>query len=364
MKKLISLVIMCLASISMMAQTSLVATLTHEGASSEFYGQEALVDAVNAAVDGDLITLSAGTFSGTTINKSLTIRGNGAEPAEQATIINTKVILEKSADENEANHWLNIEGIYFNCEVNIQRPTNITDLNVLKDLCMKKCTIKSFSSEEYYPNRVYYGTLRNASFINCRITDGCTIMNESEASFINSIVFGYKFYAGNGGQTNNPKVNFLNSVYILNASPSYASTFNAINSIILLNADTYVYFSNHYYHFPPSCSMDHCILTGFITDTEPEHVAELYDNHPCVETKWMPMSETFKTLTEYTALNLDDDYSLTDAAQSILGTDGTQIGIYGGAMPYTSTVSYPRFKTFNVAEKAVDGKLSVEIATE
>lgn len=360
MKKLISLVIMCLASMSMMAQTSLVATLTHEGASSEFYGQEAFVDAVKASADGDLITLSAGTFSGTTINKSLTIRGNGAEPADKATIINTKVILEKSADENEANHWLNIEGIYFNCDVSIQRANSDTEYNKLKDLCMKKCTILNFTSE-YKSSYGWYGTLENSSFINCRILKSFNIYNISEVAFINSIVYGY---AAKGGQTNNPKVNFLNSVYILNASPSYASTFNAINSIILLNADTYVYFSNHYYHFPPSCSMDHCILTGFLTDTEPEHVAELYDNHPCVETKWMPMSETFKTLTEYTALNLDDDYSLTDAAQSILGTDGTQIGIYGGAMPYSSTVTYPRFKTFNVAEKAVDGKLSVEIATE
>ena len=61
---------------------------------------------------------------------------------------------------------------------------------------------------------------------------------------------------------------------------------------------------------------------------------------------------------------MENDYALTESAQAFLGTDGTQVGIYGGAAPYTSTVSYPRFKTFKVADKAVNGKLSVEIATE
>lgn len=357
MKKLISLVIMCLASMSMMAQTSLVATLTHEGASSEFYGQAALVDAVNAAVDGDLITLSAGIFSGTTINKSLNIRGNGAEPAEQATVINTKVILEKSADENEANHWLNIEGIYFNCEVNIQRPTNTTDLNVLKDLCMKKCTIKSFSSVEYYPDRVYYGTLRNASFINCRITDGCTIMNESEASFINSIVFGYKFYAGNGGQTNNPKATMYNSVLITNSDAKSVTYLNSVNSIIVIYCGST---KSETYAFPSTFSSTNSIITGF----QYSSYGISFANCHSVNTEWKPMEEVFSTLTNYRALDMENDYALTEAAQAFLGTDGTQVGIYGGSMPYTSTVSYPRFKTFKVAEKAVDGKLSVEIATE
>lgn len=357
MKKLLSLIGMCLVYMGMMAQTSLVATLTHDGESSEFYGQNAFVDAVNASADGDLVTLSAGIFSGTTINKSLTIRGNGAEPAEQATVINTKVVLEKSADEDEANHWLNIEGVYFNCDVLIQAPKNTTDLNILKDLCMKKCTIKSFSSNEYYPNRLYYGTLKNASFINCRITNGFTIMNESEVSFINSVVFGYKFYAGNGGQTNNPKATLYNSVAVFNEHPNTVTYLNAINSIMVINAT-----KEKGYAFPASFSSTNSIVTGFFASES--NTGAMFVNYTPVNTQWMPMADVFSTLTNYQSLDIENDYALTEAAQAFLGTDGTQVGIYGGAAPYTSTVTYPSFKTFNVAEKAIDGKLSVEIATE
>lgn len=357
MKKLFTLFTTCLVSIGMMAQTSLVATLTHQGESSEFYGQNALVDAVKASADGDLITLSAGIFSGTTINKSLTIRGNGAEPAEQATVINSKVVLEKSADEDEANHWLNIEGINFNCEVLIPAPRNTTDLNILKDLCMKKCTLKSFSSGEYYPNHVYYGTLKNASFINCRIIDSFTIMNESEVAFINSVVRGYKFYAGNGGQTNNPKATMYNSVLITNSDAKSVNYLNSINSVIVVYCSST---KSETYAFPSTFSSTNSIITGFQYSDYGIKFADCYS----VNTEWKPMEEVFSTLTDYRNLVMENDYALTESAQAFLGTDGTQVGIYGGAAPYTSTVSYPRFKTFKVADKAVNGKLSVEIATE
>ena len=44
------------------AQTSLLATLNHQGKISTFYGNKALQQAHAAAVDGDVINLSSGTF--------------------------------------------------------------------------------------------------------------------------------------------------------------------------------------------------------------------------------------------------------------------------------------------------------------
>ena len=54
---------------------------------------------------------------------------------------------------------------------------------------------------------------------------------------------------------------------------------------------------------------------------------------------------------------------LTDEAKTtFLGADGTQVGLYGGMLPYNSTPSYPRITKFDVAKKSTaDGKLSVEI---
>ena len=56
-------------------------------------------------------------------------------------------------------------------------------------------------------------------------------------------------------------------------------------------------------------------------------------------------------------------FELTDEAKTaFLGDDGTEMGMYGGVMPYNSTPSYPQITKMNVANKATaDGKLSVEI---
>ncbi len=54
--------------------STLVATLNHEGKMWAFYGKKALVDAYNFAREGDVITLSAGTFTAVNMTKNLTIR--------------------------------------------------------------------------------------------------------------------------------------------------------------------------------------------------------------------------------------------------------------------------------------------------
>ena len=59
----------------------------------------------------------------------------------------------------------------------------------------------------------------------------------------------------------------------------------------------------------------------------------------------------------------DNDYKLTDEAKAIMkGTDGTEVGIYGGSLPYDPTPTNPQISKFNVAAKTTaDGKLSVDI---
>lgn len=59
----------------------------------------------------------------------------------------------------------------------------------------------------------------------------------------------------------------------------------------------------------------------------------------------------------------DNDYKLTEEAKAIMkGTDGTEVGIYGGSLPYDPTPTNPQISKFNVAAKTTaDGKLSVDI---
>ena len=61
--------------------------------------------------------------------------------------------------------------------------------------------------------------------------------------------------------------------------------------------------------------------------------------------------------------NDNETFELTDEAKTkYLGTDGTQIGIYGGDFPFESTPSNPQITNCEVAKKSTaDGKLSVKI---
>lgn len=360
MKKFLSIVAMCLASLSVMAQSSLVAILTHEGATTEYYGITAFANAVAASADGDLITLSTGVFNGASINKSLNIRGTGTTPAEQATSINTEVVIDKSADPDESKHWLNFEGINFDCQIAFVKPQNKDDLYEIKDLQFKKCIIKNIGYKEYYNNGYYFATLRNCRLINCLVKENFIVMNESEVSFINSVVSGYS--VSNDWRGTNPKVNSLNSVLITNNAPRALTYMSGRNSIFVFNSTTTNDRNGSYYLLPPTISMDNCIFTGNFTETATE-MADLTAPQYVTNCQYKPMSEVFESATSYTTIEMNNDYALTTGAQSILGSDGTQLGIYGGAAPYSATVTYPRFTTFTVGEKAVDGKLSVSVST-
>ena len=81
MKKFfVSLVmLLSLSAASVFAQSSLIATLSHEGEITAFYGADALKEAHEAAAHGDAITLSSGAFHATDITKAITLCGAGMQ---------------------------------------------------------------------------------------------------------------------------------------------------------------------------------------------------------------------------------------------------------------------------------------------
>lgn len=75
-------------------------------------------------------------------------------------------------------------------------------------------------------------------------------------------------------------------------------------------------------------------------------------------------SFVFKTWTGKKLNNFKNErLELTDEAKTkYLGTDGTEVGIYGGSLPFEARISNPQITKLNVASKSTaDGKLSVDI---
>ena len=70
MKRIIFAICTILCANVLFAQEQL-ATLKHNGNISVYYGANAFVEAYNAAENGDIITLSDGTFNATTISKEI-----------------------------------------------------------------------------------------------------------------------------------------------------------------------------------------------------------------------------------------------------------------------------------------------------
>ena len=295
------------------AQTQL-ATLQHGDDLSVFYGTNAFVEAHRAAVGGDIITLSGGTFTSCYITKGITLRGAGCEFDTVANTAPTIFSSDISLSVDDTVNFLNVEGIRFNCDV---------DFRVLNNPTFTRCYMK------YWEYRNSTASCRNAQFFNCFVkyfsNHYCT-----STMLINSVV---KSFVSDGSCV------LYNSI-IHSAYNLY--DFSAFSSII-----HYVGNSDH-----SNSTFINCIGIG----SNPFRNAQTSGCH--VYDSYEDVFETFTGTFEY-----GDSFILKDeVATSILGINGTQVGIYGGFMPYDIRPAYMVLKRCNVGSRTtIDGKLSVDI---
>ena len=310
----------------LLAQSTLMATLSHEGNITTYSGANAFSNAMSAAVDGDIITLSPGAFSAANITKTVTIRGAGGgcdtwneEALNHATIINGNVSLKTS----EA---ILVEDVYFNSSFYYASATDNSNSKFIR------CKFYRISYDSSSYNKII-----DAQFVNCRITNevycisGCNMnftncivrypynTSDSYMDFLNCVILG-----GNWGTLQIYNSNFKNSIYLnYSMSNGYSSSLRSSNNA------------------------SHCVFigpgTGFFSNVQPS-----ISN--------TSVAESF----------LLDDYQLNDEAKATyLGTDGTEIGIYGGIMPFKATPTNPHISDMKVAQKTTEsGNLKVEITVK
>lgn len=333
-KFFLSLVVMLVASVftgNAFAQGSLLATLNHEGTISTFYGATAWKQAHDAAVNGDVVTLSSGNFVAVDITKAITVRGAGMGLDTTAGIEPTIITGDFKINIADAGSYrLTLEGIYSN--------HTITYLNAVNPLFLK-CRLKEFS---YYGNGYSnVCVLKDASFIHCRIVDGLSLLKDCSASCVNSVIQDPYSYSSSTS-------NFEFTNCCLRGDMGRVSSSSFKNCIISDNSN------DHYIN--SSCTAYNCVcLTAnnyfrYITNATNKSLTDY--------------TAFFKTYTGADLEKLDSEtFELTDEAKTkYLGTDGTEVGIYGGNLPFDPTPSNPQITKCNVASKSTaDGKLSVDI---
>lgn len=319
MKKLFLLLTVVMAfAFCAKAQISTVATLSHEGEVSVFYSANALKEAYEAAVNGDVITLSSGGFNSPgDIKKNITIRGAGMMFDDNMTVVLGTFTLATN-EANDSIHQFTAEGIYFTGRVEIRNSTNPI---------LAKCKIDDLRGQTSYgSDRIKHVNIFHSIIDYCSIYKGDYIISNSYLK-TNEI-------SGN--------MNVQNCV-IEGSSKSSSLGFYGLmsNSVLIYNS----------YIFTSSAVVRNCICVGsesnFFTHDD-ECIS--YDNKILSED-----TEIFKEGTT--------TYELTDANKAAwIGSDGTEIGMHGGQFPFTTQLSNPQITKFEVAPKTdSEGKLSVNI---
>lgn len=320
-KVLLSLVAMMIATTSF-AQNTVVASLSHEGETTMYYGVGALQKAVAAAVSGDIISLSSGTFNATNITKAITLRGVGIDD-DNPTYIEGGFIINVS---EEGSNRFTMEGI--RCKGEVKLGGSFSNPYFVKCQFWR---INGIGNTD---------AIENVMVVNCKVTDFFRQGGSTTVSLVNS-------YIAEPGVYEN--AHFMATNCILS---KYNPGDNMHNTIF---KNCIYWTTNSYsYKLPISSKAYNCLSIPYDIFTN------LTDS---------PNNTTMAALTDvFTDFNWEGTWSdawtftLTDAGKAVLGTDGKEVGLYGGPIPFNLNLSYPLIKTMTVDEQTdADGKLGVTI---
>lgn len=329
MKKLYFLFITALFCAAAQAQTTLVATLSHGSEISQFHGEEALVEAHEAAVEGDVITLSGGTFADAIITKAITLRGAGMLSATDYGTQTTYIAAMQFQIPENASVTPTIEGLRLGwCGITGENKAKINILKTWGGFTLNKSPQANFINCVVTKLNTGAGLDAGTPFVYCQnsyLNSGATFLSQSEQlTCVNSIVTGYVLQS---------ECVVANNCIIIKAGINEdIPTGPIVNNSLLINvADT-------------DDMLQNISGTG---------------NYFKANTT---LSEVFKTYKGTNSIEETDLLMLTDEAAALyLGDDGKQVGIYGGLMPFNATPSNPRITKFVVTSTTSEGKLNVQI---
>lgn len=311
------------ATISANAQSSQIATLFHDGKITNYTSGTALSEALAAAEDGDVISLSSGIFQAADITKNVTIRGAGMGYPELGgttapTILTGKFNIECP---ESANNSLTLEGLVHNEVITPHKADNATIL---------KCQFNQFSTTSSSQDE-----WNNIRFIHCIISE-INSPNKTSVQFVNSVI---SKNCNLSSSISTKSFQFDNCVVYNNYNVCISSMTNSI--VVLQRPSDYGPANN----IEASSSLNNCIIAGC-----QKYEAVNGGN------KFCNASEIFSS---------EGLYNLSDTMKEFKGTDGKEVGIHGGSLPFSPVTTNLKISKFKVAERTTaDGKLPIEIEIE
>lgn len=325
-KRLFLSLIAIMATAMTYAQVDRVATLTHGGTTTAYYGVNALQQAHEAAVDGDYITLSMGTFNITAITKNVTIIGSGMKDVPEQNVYKTNLYSGSNSRisigiSESTSNVLRIDNVEFSSGMILE--SDLNNANFVK--CSFPARDRGISEDK--------GQCKNVTFMQCTFENCLSYKEGSIASFINCYVgTAYECSIATGA-----------SIAFNNCTIG-SNRFSNLHSSSFLNCVLYMDSSN------PALDISNTIVNC------------LGVNRTWSDGVWnYASSSIFKG--DFKPFKADTYYELTDDAKALItSTDGTEIGMYGGAFPYNPVPDGVRITKFTVApQSSADNKLNVEV---
>lgn len=309
MKKL--LILLILSTGIQVANSQKLVTVVHNGTSSFFTGNSSVNDAIATALSGDTIYIPGGGFSiGTlTINKALTIYGVGHTPdstlATYRTELNGNIVLVQGASNTK------LEGFYINGDITLG--TNASD-QVVNNLVIRRVNLNTL--------RLSYNGSDLTTSNNILIEENI-IRAEIHAGYASGLLISknhvaYAFrYASNALFTNN----------ILSGNYCYNGPFSFLNNCLIQNNYLNISYSpctGNYFISGNSNHFANNVVTQGLTfpDGSNTGTGNIFN----------VAASTFFVNCPSSSFDYSYDYHLQNPA-TYIGTDGTQIGIYGTATP-------------------------------
>lgn len=365
MKKLFSILVLALSCSALFAQQTAVALLNHEGTISTFYGADALTQAHKAAVHGDIITLSGGAFTApSSWTKAVTLRGAGCyEGADNSREVTSIGNYFKFAIPVEIETTMTIEGINFKSEFSFS--TKVKNTTFLK--CYFASYISNVCCNTNFYNCILNGLMFSASdtnladvnLYNCYVNNPYNSSGYVSVKFTNCIVRFSKTSSGSGSSGNTPwqfeYAKYNNCIFIGN----YQVKSDAPSTCNISTTCTATYCLSCYCAYQNASDTQDAIYDyNIFEDMNNNTNKYLEEGKPLHET----ISSVFKTCPGIYDFTFNETYELTDEAKATyLGSDGTQVGLYGG-MGFDLIPSTLQITKCEVSPRSTkDGKISVSI---
>ena len=316
MKKTIyAIAMMLMTGISAFSQAEDTKVILQSGAATTIYDGTNISTAISAAKKGDILYLSEGTYDSFTIDKEILVRGVGANTWIEGDVT---IAIPNNATLTQAV----LEGVNVSGTINITQPaTNLIIRNT------KVMDVK------------VNGALSNGLIDRCWITGTFNMNNNTDDTTVkNSKVL----FISAGSLTYN-KCTFLNCNIAHRMNVNTAAVFT--NCII--GGEYSIEYNDKWYY--GLGTMESSVFTNTLFNTDDGSIGSSSSQTNCYF-----VNNSYGACDDST---LESNYDLSNYR----GTDGTEVGVYGGSTPFTLDPQVAKVTESTFTVDTTNKKLSVKL---